>query len=222
MDAEMQFAWIPPGPFLMGGNGQNPNPQHRVTITKGFWMGVFPVTQAQWQAVLGYNPSNFRGDDRPVEMVSWDDCQEFCKKLAELTGKPTRLPTEAEWEYACRAGTTTEYWNGNAEESLKKAGWYGGNSGRQTHTVGELKSPNPWGLHDVHGNVWEWCQDWYGGLTTANQTDPTGQPKGENRVVRGGAWNYDAPVCLAAFRNNYVPGTRSGSIGLRVCFRPDG
>lgn len=96
MDAEMKFAWIPPGSFLMGGNGQDDNPQHRVTISKGFWMGIFPVTQAQWQAVMGYNPSNFRGDERPVEMVSWEDCQEFCEKMAKLTGKPIRLPTEAE------------------------------------------------------------------------------------------------------------------------------
>ena len=120
MDAEMKFAWCPPGTFLMGGNGQSDNPQHRVTLSKGFWMGVYPVTQAQWQAVMGYNPSNFPGADRPVEMVSWDDCQEFCQKMAELTGKPIRLPTEAEWEYACRAGTISEYFSGNGEDGAQE------------------------------------------------------------------------------------------------------
>ena len=146
--AEMKFAWCPPGTFLMGGNGESGNPQHRVTISKGFWMGVYPVTQAQWQAVMGYNPSNFPGADRPVEMVSWDDCQEFCQKMAELTGKPIRLPTEAEWEYACRAGTTDEYFSGNGEDALKKVGWYNGNSGKQTHAVGEKRSPTRGGIFE--------------------------------------------------------------------------
>ena len=119
-------------------------PVHRVTISKGFYMGVFPVTQFQWHAVMNYNPSHFRGDDRPVEMVSWDDCQEFCQKLRQFTGKPIRLPTEAEWEYACRAGTTTEYYTGNGEDALRKAGWYIGNSDSQTHPVGNWP-PTPGG-----------------------------------------------------------------------------
>ena len=215
MEAEMKYAWIPPGTFLMGGNGRSDNPQHRVTISKGFWMGITPVTQAQWQAVMGYNPSNFRGDDRPVEQVSWTDCQEFCQKLAELTGKPIRLPTEAEWEYACRAGTVSEYWNGIGEESLKKVGWYSGNSGWETKPVAKL-AVNPWGLYDVHGNVWEWCADLNGTLVSENQTDPKGATLGGYRVIRGGSCGDDATVLLSAFRNSDAPSDRGSRLGLRV------
>jgi formylglycine-generating enzyme required for sulfatase activity len=221
MTAEMKFAWIPPGTFLMGGNGVEDNPQHRVTISKGFWMGIFPVTQAQWEAVMGYNPSNFRGPERPVEMVSWEDCQEFCQKMAELTGKPIRLPTEAEWEYACRAGTTSEYFNGNGEEALKKVGWYSENSGKQTHSVGETKAANPWGLFDVHGNVWEWCLDYYGQLGQDKITDPENSKSGDTRVFRGGSWNDDAAGCRAAYRYRNAPGSRGDDVGLRFCFRLD-
>jgi formylglycine-generating enzyme required for sulfatase activity len=221
MDAEMKFAWIPPGHFLMGGNGESDNPQHRVTITKGFWMGISPVTQTQWQAVMGYNPSNFRGDDRPVEQVSWFDCQEFCQKMAELTGKPIHLPTEAEWEYACRAGTVSEYWSGNGDGALKKVGWYGGNAGGQTHPVGQMKAPNPWGLHDMHGNVWEWCAEWYGNLDAENKSDPQGASKGDKRVLRGGCWSNNAESCRAASRGRNGPATRIHRFGLRVCFRLD-
>ncbi len=221
MDAEMKFAWCPPGTFLMGGNGVSDNPQHRVAISKGFWMGVYPVTQAQWQAVMGYNPSNFRGDERPVETASWDDCQEFCQKMAELTGKPIRLPTEAEWEYACRAGTTGEYCSGNGEDALKKVGWYDGNSGKQTHVVGEKKVANPWGLFDVHGNVWEWCQDLYATLGSENITDPINLNNGDARVFRGGSWSGSAGDCRSAYRHWVAPGRRYNFLGLRVCFRLD-
>ena len=221
MDAEMKFAWIPPGSFLMGGNGINDNPQHRVSISKGFWMGIFPVTQAQWQAVMGYNPSNFRGDERPVEMVAWQDCQEFCATLAKLTGKPIRLPTEAEWEYACRAGTTSEYFNGNGEEALKRVGWYNANSGSQTHPVGEKKAANPWGLHDVHGNVWEWCQDLYAPLGSEDIKDPVNLKNGDARVLRGGSWGNAAEDCRAVFRLRGALGVRNNYFGLRVCFRLD-
>ena len=117
--------------------------------------------------------------------------------MKQLTGKPVRLPTEAEWEYACRAGTTSEYWNGNGEKALKSVGWYSGNAGSQTHPVGEKKAPNAWGLHDVHGNVWEWCQDLYGPFATNNLTDPIGPDKGDARVVRGGSWGDDAGSCRA-------------------------
>ncbi len=221
MTAEMKFAWIPPGTFLMGGNAVEDNPQHRVTISKGFWMGIFPVTQAQWQAVMGYNPSHFPGPDRPVETVSWDDCQEFCQKLAELTVKPIRLPTEAEWEYACRAGTTSEYFSGNGEDALRKVGWYSPNNKEQTHLVGETKVANAWGLFDVHGNVWEWCQDYYGQLTSDNTNDPFNLKNGDARVFRGGSWCSDAANCRAAFRNGHAPSRRFGNVGLRVCFHLD-
>ncbi|OWK36969.1 serine/threonine kinase [Fimbriiglobus ruber] len=196
------------------------NPQHRVTISKGFWMGIFPVTQAQWQAVMGYNPSKFRGDDRPVEMVSRLDCQEFCQKMAKLTDKPIRLPTEAEWEYACRAGTTSEYWSGNGADALKKAGWFDGNSGKETKPIGKL-APNPWGLYDIHGNVWEWCSDWYGLLTIENQIDPEKRSNVHTVLLRGGGWDSDPDYCLAACRFRSSPDSRVFSFGFRVCFRLD-
>ncbi len=218
--ATMKLTLIPPGTFLMGGNGVDYSPQHRVTITKGFWMGIHPVTQAQWQAVMGYNPSSFPGPDRPVETVSWDDCQEFCQKTAELTNKPVQLPTEAEWEYACRAGTTGEYFSGNGEDALKEVGWYDGHSG--THVVGKKQVANPWGLFDVHGNVWECCQDLYAVLGSADISDPVNLNNGDGRrVIRGGSWVDWALYCRAAFRVGYAPDSRSNAVGLRVCFRLD-
>ena len=184
-------------------------------------MLALPVTQAQWEAVTGTDPSQFKGADRPVERVSWDECQEFTKKLTQMFCKPIRLPTEAEWEYACRAGSTSEYWSGNGEDALTKVGWFHGNSGSETHTVGKLAA-NPWGLHDVHGNVWEWCQDGYGPLTVDDQTDPKVQSSNSARVVRGGSWSYYPTNCLAAYRFRIAPGDRRGNFGLRVCFSLDG
>jgi formylglycine-generating enzyme required for sulfatase activity len=221
MDIEMKFAWIPPGTFLMGSDKANDEkPVHRVTLTKGFYMGIYPVTQAQWQAVMGYNSRKFRGDDRPMETVSWEDCQEFCQKLRQLTGKPVRLPTEAEWEYACRAGTTADYSSGDGEEVLKKLAWYKSNSDGQTHPVGQ-KKPNDWGLYDMHGNVWEWCQDWKGSYSDGNQTDPKGANSGQYRVLRGGAWYRDHDSCRAASRFWNAPADRYDHSGCRVCFSLD-
>jgi formylglycine-generating enzyme required for sulfatase activity len=176
--AGITFALIPPGRFLMG-SPEDEQPyryddeaQHEVEIAKAFYLGVYPVTQAQWQAVMGSNPSRFKGDSLPVETVSWHDCQAFCNCLSAKTGRVVRqppqkkytfrLPFESEWEYACRAGTTTAYYSGNGEAVLGLAGWYYGNSGGKTHPVGKLAA-NAWGLYDMHGNVWEWCADWYGG-----------------------------------------------------------
>jgi formylglycine-generating enzyme required for sulfatase activity len=219
MDIEMKFAWIPPGAFLMGSNANDDDeePIHRVKISQGFHMGVFPVTQEQWQAVMGYNPSNFRGDDRPVEMVSWGDCQEFCERLAGLTSKPIRLPTEAEWEYACRAGMTSDYYNGSDETALKKVGWYSGNSGKQTQPVGKL-APNAWGLYDMHGNVWEWCQDGYGQYPQGDVTDYIESEESEFRVLRGGSWYVNPVYCRAAIRNWDAPSGRLDHVGCRVVF----
>ncbi len=219
--AEMKFAWIPPGHFLMGRYGSTENPQHLVTITKGFWMSIYPVTQGQWKAVMGFNPSYFRGDDRPVEVVSWLDCQVFCQELSRLTSKPIRLPTEAEWEYACRAGSAGDngdYWNGNGEEALKKIAWYKANSEDRTHAVGEKNAPNPWSLHDVHGNVLEWCSDWFGNLDDNGQIDPTGPASGERRVARGGTYSWGPDTCRSDFRHSFGPKDRYRNVGLRICF----
>jgi formylglycine-generating enzyme required for sulfatase activity len=223
---KMGFAWCPPGTFLMGSEkwDDDEKPVHRVTLTKGFCMGIHPVTQAQWKAISGTTPSHFQGDNRPVEQVSWDDCQEFCQKLtAHLKGRVTvRLPSEAEWEYACRAATTTEYHTGDGEAALKKTGWYSGNAGGETHPVGELTA-NAWGLYDMHGNVWEWCQDWFGPYTGSDQVDPVQLAKysDEYRVLRGGCWFNESACCLAAYRYWFEPGFRDYSYGFRCVFRLD-
>jgi formylglycine-generating enzyme required for sulfatase activity len=218
---EMKFVWIPPDEFQMGSDNKNDweKPVHRVTLTKGFYMGVFTVTQSQWRAVMNDNPSHFRGDDRPVEKVSWDDCQEFCQKMRQLTGKSIRLPTEAEWEYACRAGTTTDY-NGDGEEALRKVGWYNGNSDKQTHPVGKL-APNVWGLYDMHGNVYQWCEDWYGPYSKDDKTDPKGANFGGSRVLRGGSWGTLPGYCRSAPRDWSAPARRYIRCGCRVCFLLD-
>jgi formylglycine-generating enzyme required for sulfatase activity len=217
----MRFAWIPPGDFLMGDNRYDEEkPARRVTISTGFYMCVVTVTQMQWRGIMSYNASRFRGDDRPVEMVSWMECQEFCARLRELTGKRIRLPTEAEWEYACRAGTTTAFFTGDGEEALRRSGWYQGNSGGQTHPVGKL-APSAWGLHDLHGNVWEWCQDWSGPYPAVDETDPKGPETGGGRVVRGGSWRDPAEGCRASSRGQVEPTSRFFEIGCRVCFQPD-
>jgi formylglycine-generating enzyme required for sulfatase activity len=215
----MKFAWVPPGTFLMGSPANEADrsdveTQHRVTLTRGFWMGVHQVTQAQWQAVMGTNPSAFKGDYLPVEQVSWDDAAQFCEALGKKDGQTYRLPTEAEWEYACRAGTTTPFHFG-ATISTEQVNHY--NS--RTTPVGSFPA-NGWGLHDTHGNVWEWCGDWYGGpFPSFDLTDPQGGNTGERRVRRGGSWN-DLPFgCRAAFRDHGAPGVRHGTIGFRVVLR---
>lgn len=227
-EVEMKFAWIPHGRFLMGSDkADGEKPVHRVTITQGFWMGIYPVTQAQFEAVMGYNPSHFKGlpdsPNRPVEMVNWTDAQEFCEAFGKLTDRAIRLPTEAEWEYACRAGSSSEYWNGNGEAALKKVGWYGGEKGPskgQTQPVGKLDK-NPWGLFDVHGNVWEWCEDGYTNYPSEDQTDPIEQSNASSRVLRGGSWFNDPGNCRAAYRTGIAPTDRSNYCGFRVCFRLD-
>lgn len=205
----LEMVWCPPGTFTMGSNDgdSDERPVHQVTLTKGFWIGKTEVTQAQWKSVMGNNPSDHEGDDLPVECVSWDDCMEFCKK----TG--LELPTEAQWEYACRAGSTGPY---AGTGNLDDMGWYGGNSGRQTHPVG-TKQPNAWGLYDMHGNVWEWCADWYGDYPSGAVTDPKGASSGSYRVWRGGSWGNDAASCRSAGRNDgYYPSSRYDNLGFRL------
>jgi len=233
----MSFAFVPPGSFLMGSNHpegyDEEKPVHRVDLTKGFFLGVSPVMQSQWAAVMGNNPSHFKGETRPVEQVSWEDCQEFFEKLgaAQERGLKVGLPTEAEWEYACRAGTTTEYHFGDVLNTdlanyNGDYSWNGSPKGKkrgETTDVG-LFPCNAWGLSDMHGNVWEWCQDAFD--ENYYQSSPTQDPICNNdqeivRVLRGGCWNHYPDCCRAAFRNGDGPASRYGSVGFRVCFRLD-
>jgi len=221
----MRFAWCPPGTFLMGspdserGRSSDEGPQHRVMLTQGFYLSVHQVTQAQWQAVMGSNPSYFEGDTRPVETVSWKDCQKFCRKLGEREGKRYRLPTEAEWEYVCRAGTATEYCSGNGLKALRKVGWcsYDGDIGsaEETKPVGQFQ-PNAWGLYDMHGNVWEWCQDGKRIYTSGDIKDPKGPDNNQVRVIRGGSWDHVPRGCRAAFRGDDSPSARDYVAGCRI------
>lgn len=212
----IEMVLIPGGTFRMGsdsGEGDDDEqPVHTVTIS-AFNIGKTEVTQGQWLAVMGSNPSYFKkGDNYPVEQVSWGDCQEFIRKLNEQTGKSYRLPTEAEWEYACRAGTT-----GDCYGEIDSIAWYIGNSGSSTHPVGQ-KQANGFGLYDMLGNVWEWCSDWGGTYTAGNQIDPTDPDPalGRFRVCRGGGWYIDAGCVRSANRNSYFPGYCSSGLGFRL------
>lgn len=220
---EMYFALIPAGTFMMGSGteeeaDEDEQPQHQVTLSRPFYLQTTPVTQGQWHQVMGENPSFFRecGEDCPVEHVSWEEVQEFIEKLNRMEGTDQyRLPTEAEWEYACRAGSTGSFCFGDDEAELEKYAWYEKNSETSTHPVGLLKA-SPWGLHDVHGNVYEWCQDWYGQYPPGPVTDPEGPSSGEYRVLRGGSWNGDAEDLRSAYRLRFSPGYRYNHIGFRV------
>ena len=210
---EIEMVKIPAGSFMMGSNNGSGDekPVHKVTISQAFFMGKTEVTQAQWQAVMGNNPSNFRDCPTcPIEQVSWDDAQEFIKKLNAKGEGTYRLPTEAEWECAARAGTTGDY-AGN----LDSMGWYSANSDSKTHPVG-TKQANAWGLYDMHGNVWEWCQDWYGEYPSGAVTNPTGATSGSDRVGRGGGWSGDAVFLRSANRSFNSPSYRSNRLGFRV------
>ncbi|GMQ79795.1 MAG: hypothetical protein BMS9Abin03_234 [Thermodesulfobacteriota bacterium] len=233
----MEFVYIKPGSFMMGSpsneSGRDSDEkQHRVTLTKEFYMQSTEVTQGQWKAVMGNNPSEFKncGDDCPVEKVSWNDVQEFIRKLNRREGgNRYRLPTEAEWEYAARAGSTTAFANGGITElkcgfdsNLDAMGWYCGNSNEKTHPIAR-KQPNSWGLYDMHGNVWEWCQDWYGKYSSSFVTNPTGPSDGSFRVSRGGGWIRNARYCRSALRNRDSPGDRyNAALGFRLLRRAKG
>ena len=206
--------------------------QHEVTLSKGFKIGKYPVTQAQYKKIMGKNPSHFNGDNNPVEKVSWHDAKEFCDKLNEKyasklpSGYEFDLPTEAQWEYACRAGTTSALNNGKALTSeigkcqnLDEIAWYCENSDNKTHPVGQ-KKPNAWGIYDMHGNVWEWCRDWYGDYPTGNVTDPVGPSTGSIRVFRGGSWIDLAGYCRSAGRYYDYPDNRNIHIGFRLAIVP--
>jgi formylglycine-generating enzyme required for sulfatase activity len=218
----MKFVLIPAGSFTMGNPPDEPNrdtdeTQHEVNITKPYYLQTTELTQGQWKKVMGGNPSYYEdcGDDCPVEKVTWDDARKFIKKLNQMEGtNKYRLPTEAEWEYACRAGTETLY-SFDEVDKLGKYAWYWDNSESQTHPVGK-KKPNAWGLYDMHGNVYEWCQDWYGDYPSNSVADPKGPDKGEYRVLRGGSWNNIARFLRSAFRNRYFPYYRLNYFGFRV------
>ena len=213
----MELVLMPAGEFEMGSNDgdRDEKPVHTVKITKPFYLSTTEVTQAQYEAVMGTNPSRFKGPDLPVEEVSWEVAMEFCKKLSAKENKPYRLPTEAEWEYACRAGTKTNYCFGNNEDDLGDYAWYDKNAGKQTHPVGQ-KKPNAWGLYDMHGNVYEWCADWYGDYPGETLIDPAGPTTGVIRVLRGGGWLSGARYCRSAYRLRFGPGFRYYSLGFRL------
>jgi formylglycine-generating enzyme required for sulfatase activity len=218
----IEMVFIPAGEFMMGSpeNGElrspDEGPQHKVKITKPFYLGKYEVTQAQWQQVMGKNPSRFKGSERlPVETASWDDCQEFVKKVSAMGQRVCRLPTEAEWEYACRAGTTTRFYSGDDDGSLVRIAWYHGNSGNKTHEVGG-KTANAFGLYDMSGNVWEWCSDWHGAYANAEENDPVGPGGGIARVRRGGGWGDGPKSCRSAVRDRSAPDARAGDVGFRV------
>ncbi len=228
------------GTFTMGSPANEPErcdnegPQHQVRVS-GFYMGKYPVTQKEWQEVVGANPSYFKGDDLPVEKVSWFKAVQYCNKLSRKEGlvpaygisccgnsrtiswnreaNGYRLPTEAEWEYACRAGAATAYNTGAAISD--DTGWYSANSGNKTHPAGQ-KPANTWGLYDMHGNVLEWCWDWYGSYANSAQTDPVGALSGVDRMIRGGSWGNLAQFLRSAYRVHYTPSSRYYFLGFRL------
>ena len=217
----MKLIYIPPGEFLMGspaneeGRYSDEGPQRRVKLSKGFYMGIYEVTQAQYRAIMGTNPSHFQGDNNPVECISWNDAMEFCRKLSSKEGRTYRLPTEAEWEYACRAGTQTRYSFGDSNLSLGDYALYEDNSSKKPHPVGQ-KKPNAFGLYDMHGNVLEWCNDFYSdSYANAGSTDPQGASSGQVRVLRGGCWYGNPRYCRSAYRFRNSP-DNANYYGFRV------
>ncbi len=229
-----RFCWCPPGKFKMGSpwteaNRQDNEGQVDVTLSRGFWMGKYEVNQAQYQYVMGKNPSRFKGVFLPVDSVEWNEAVEFCEKLTKVEqeaerlpkGWEYRLPTEAQWEYACRAGTTTAYSFGDDWRQLGDHAWYDGNSGRRTHVVGR-KKPNAWGLCDMYGNVWEWCRDMYEGEQLPGGSDPEVTKRAWDRAVRGAGWSTGYWFCRSAYRAGSVPDDRGDRHGFRVAMVQSG
>ena len=217
----IEMVKVEAGSFNMGATPEMENPfdsekpVHRVTLTNNYYIGKYEVTQALWQAVMGSNPSYFKGDDLPVEQVSWNDCQDFISKLNAMTGKRFRLPSEAEWEYAARGGNKSRGYQYSGSNVLSDVAWYSGNSSSRTHAVG-TKQPNELGIYDMAGNVWEWCQDWYGSYSSSPQTNPTGAVYELYPVYRGGSWNSSARDCRTSYREYFTPVFRNIDLGLRL------
>ena len=224
------MVYVEGGTFTMGATSEQENdaysnekPAHSVTLDS-YYMGETEVTQELWEAVMGGNPSGFqKGSSLPVERVSWEDCQTFISKLNSLTGQQFKLPTEAQWEYAARGGNKSKGYKYSGSDKIKDVAWYEKNSYDKgssspdygTHSV-KTKSPNELGIYDMSGNVWEWCQDWYGSYSGNAQTNPTGASSGSDRVLRGGSWFINARFCRASFRNLSTPSSRINDLGLRL------
>ena len=204
------------GTFQMGSTDgdDDEKPVHNVTLSS-YSIGETEVTQALWTAVMGTNPSNNKGDNLPVENVSWDNCQTFITKLNQLTGKTFRLPTEAEWEFAAKGGTKSKGYTYSGSNTLGNVAWYDGNSGYETHPVA-TKQANELGIYDMSGNVWEWCQDWYGSYSSSAQSNPTGPTSGSFRVLRGGGWGGSASIWRSANRGSHSPGLIRNNLGFRL------
>ena len=217
----IEMVKVEAGSFNMGATPEMENPYdwekpvHRVTLTNNYYIGKYEVTQALWKTVMGNKSSRFKGDNLPVEKVSWNDCQKFISKLNKLTGKSFRLPSEAEWEYAARGGNKSRGYQYSGSNTIGDVAWYEGNSSFMTHAVG-TKQPNELGIYDMTGNVWEWCQDWYDIYSSSPQTNPTGAVSGSYRVDRGGSWNCLARSCRASCRDRCTPDYRNNSCGLRL------
>ena len=220
-----EMVYVEGGTFDMGATTEQGSdadsdeyPVHSVTLS-GYYIGMYEVTQELWEAVMGSNPSWFKGAQNPVERVSWNDCQNFIKKLNSLTGRTFRLPTEAEWEYAARGGNQSRHYKYSGSGNIGNVAWYYDNSGSSTHAVG-TKSPNELGIYDMSGNVYEWCSDWYGGYSAGAQTNPQGPSAGSGRVLRGGSWGSLAGNCRVLFRFYYDPGDSRDFHGLRLVLVP--
>jgi formylglycine-generating enzyme required for sulfatase activity len=217
----MKFVWIPPGTFMMGSPEQEAERdkseiQHKVTLTSGFYLGMCTVTQEQWQALMKDNPSRAKKEKNlPVENVSFDECLEFLKKMGDKDGQRYRLPSEAEWEYACRAGSKSCYCFGDDPKLLGEYAWYRDNAGEKPHPVAQ-KKPNRWGLCDMHGNIWEWCADWYGAYPKDAVVDPKGPEKGTSRVLRGGSFYSPSSFVRCSIRGYFDPAKRGLNIGFRA------
>ena len=209
---EPEMLFVKGGTFKMGSNDDGPI--HSVTLSD-FSIGKYPITQKQWQEIMGNNPSDFKGETLPVENVSWDDCQEFIKKLNEKTGKKYRLPTEAEWEFAARGGNQSKGFEYSGSNNIDEVAWYYNNSDNKTHPIGTKKA-NELGIHDMSGNVWEWCNDWYDSYRNAIENNPKGADTGSHRVSRGGSWFNGAELCRVTCRNYDSPTIRDSNMGFRL------
>jgi len=223
---ELEMIYCPPGSFDMGSTRaenqcDRDEPTHTVVLTKGFWIGKYPITQRQWVAVMGQGggflglgrKAHFDGDDFPMENVTWEESVAFARRLAGASGMKFRLPTEAEWEYACRAGCDDAV---PGTGKLDSMAWYAENSGKCTHQVG-CRKPNDWGICDMHGNVWEWCADWFGEYPSEDVEDPVGPQNGGSKVLRGGGWGSKAEFCHCGSRISNQIESKGSDIGFRIC-----